>query len=123
MENKEFASSNNRKQDIMNSETTEDAEEDIKTKKLENIELIKQEEINKSYNLNDEVKNNLNIKMFNNNETATHVEKIIEDDPKGKELGKENTRSQRDVGKQANEYVKQLPDFLVSLLIYLLKNL
>lgn len=111
MENKEFASSNNRKKDIMNSETTEDAEEDIKTKKLENIELIKQEEINKSYNLNDEAKNNLNIKMFNNNETATHVEKIIEDDPKGKELGKENTRSQRDVGKQANEYVKQLPDF------------
>ncbi|KYM81626.1 Heparanase [Atta colombica] len=92
IENKEFDSSNNRKKDIINSETNEDAEDVVKIKKSENIEMIKHEKINKSYsNANDKTEN-LNITMFNNNKTVEHVENIIENNPKEKELGKKNSR-------------------------------
>jgi len=111
MENKEFASSNSRKKDVINSETIENTEKVVKTKKSEN-ELMKYEEIKKSSNSNNKTKHNLNIKIFNNNKTVEHVGKIIEDNFKEKELGKENTQSRRDVGKQTNECIKQLPQFL-----------
>lgn len=100
MKNKEFVSSNNKKEDTINSKTTEDAEEVTKTKKSETVELTKQEEINKSFynlNSNDKVKNNLNIKISNNNKDD-RVEKII-DDLKAMELEKENIRVRRDTEK------------------------
>ncbi|KYN08390.1 Heparanase [Cyphomyrmex costatus] len=90
IENKEFDSSNDKKRNIMHSETTEDAE-DVKTKKYENVEMTKHEKINESYNINDKVENNLNITMFNNNKTVEHV-KNIEDNAKEEELGKKNSR-------------------------------
>ncbi|XP_011706882.1 PREDICTED: uncharacterized protein MAL13P1.304-like, partial [Wasmannia auropunctata] len=104
IENKKFTNSNNKKKDIINSEKTEDAGEVVKTKKSENIELTKQKEINKSYNPNDKVENNLN----NHNKIVEHIRKIIEDDPKGKELGKENIRSRRDVEQQTDKLIKDI---------------
>jgi len=100
IENKEFDSSNNRKKDIINSETNEDAEDVVKTKKPENIEMIKHEKINKSYSNSNDKTENFNITMFNNNKTVEHVENIIENNPKEKELGKKNSRFRRDLEKQ-----------------------
>lgn len=99
MEYKEFVSSSNRKKDIIKS--IEDAEEVLKTKKSENIELTKSEEINKFSN--DEAGDTLNIKKFNNNKTDEHVEKIIDDNLKERELGKENMRTRR--GRESEEFV------------------
>ncbi|XP_077266498.1 uncharacterized protein LOC143899781 isoform X1 [Temnothorax americanus] len=105
--NKEFANSDNRKKDIMHSKTTEDAEEVIKTKKSENVELIKHEEINQSYNSNDKAEHNLNIKMSNNNIADDYVKKNIDNDLKARELGKENMRTRRDIEKLIGEYMGQ----------------
>ncbi|XP_018339931.1 PREDICTED: uncharacterized protein PF11_0213-like [Trachymyrmex septentrionalis] len=92
IENTEFDSSNNRKKDIMNSETNENAEDVVKTKKTENIEMIKHEKINKSYSNSNDKAENLNITMFNNNKTVEHVENIIKNNPNKKELGEKNLR-------------------------------
>lgn len=97
MENKEFI--NDRKKDI-NSKSIKNAEEVVKTKKSENIEVTKHEEINKAYNSNDKTEDSLNIKMFNNNKDE-HVEKII-DDLKTRELEKENMQNQR--GRESEEF-------------------
>ncbi|XP_018367239.1 PREDICTED: MATH and LRR domain-containing protein PFE0570w-like, partial [Trachymyrmex cornetzi] len=97
IENKEFDSSNNRKKNIINSEINKDAEDVVKTKKHENIEMIKHEKINKSYSNSNDKAENLNITIFSNNKTVEHV---IENNPKEKELGKKNSRFRRDLGKQ-----------------------
>lgn len=98
MENKEFV--NDRKIDI-NSKSIKDAEEVVKIKKSENIEATKHEETNEAYNSNNKTEDNLNIKMFNNNKTDEHVEKII-DDLKARELEKENMRNRR--GRKSEEF-------------------
>lgn len=107
IENKEFDSFNNRKKNIINSEANEDVEDVVKTKKSGNIEIIKHEKINKSYNSNDKA-TNLNITMFNNNKTVEHVENIIENNPKEKELEKKKLRFRRDLEKQTCKCTDQL---------------
>ncbi|KYN40846.1 Heparanase [Trachymyrmex septentrionalis] len=110
IENTEFDSSNNRKKDIMNSETNENAEDVVKTKKTENIEMIKHEKINKSYSNSNDKAENLNITMFNNNKTVEHVENIIKNNPNKKELGEKNLRLPENTIKDLNNiqaYLKE----------------
>ncbi|KYN16821.1 Heparanase [Trachymyrmex cornetzi] len=126
IENKEFDSSNNRKKNIINSEINKDAEDVVKTKKHENIEMIKHEKINKSYSNSNDKAENLNITIFSNNKTVEHV---IENNPKEKELGKKNSRFRRDLGKQTctctNRLAPSLKNlFLIfSILIFISSNL
>ncbi|KMQ86871.1 Heparanase [Lasius niger] len=71
------------------------------------------QEINKSYNSNEEIQNNINIEMSNNNKANKDVEKIINNDSGLSKLGKGNARTKRDINTQKRDkYLEQLLYFL-----------